>query len=82
MFLTVYVDDFKMSGPPMACKGAWELIRTDLRIEDPTPVDHYLGCKHIPFEKKVDKIIVRGVEYDMSSFFKSCVESTSYWLRN
>ena len=60
VFLTVYVDDFKMSGPPDACKCAWKRIRTDLQIEDPISVDHYLGCKHNPFERRIGKTIVRG----------------------
>ncbi len=49
VFLAVYVDDFKMSGPKDAMKTVWDLIRKDLVLEDPTEIGLYLGCLHEKF---------------------------------
>ena len=46
VLLVVYVDDFKMAGPPEGIAEAWELIRQKLRVEDPTPFGLFLGCRH------------------------------------
>ena len=45
-------------------------------MEDPTPLQLYLGCIHRKFEGKLDKYgpAVNGVEYDMESFLASCVQ--------
>eukprot|EP00975_Prorocentrum_lima_P061554 12880580-Prorocentrum_lima.AAC.1 len=53
LFLVVYVDDFKMSGPKQNLQEGWKLIRTSQKgtqaqiLDDPTNPDRYLGCKHI-----------------------------------
>ena len=49
LFLTVYVDDFKMAGPRNNLKEGRALISNILEIEDPAPIHLYLGCLH---EKK------------------------------
>jgi hypothetical protein len=46
LFLTVYVDDFKMSGGAKALQEGWNLIRKAIKMEDPTPIGKYLGCEH------------------------------------
>jgi hypothetical protein len=46
LYLTVYVDDFKMSGEAKALKKGWEMIRTKIQTEEPTPLGKYLGCTH------------------------------------
>ena len=46
LFLVVYVDDFKLSGPADKLALGWELIRRGITAEDPHPLDHYLGCLH------------------------------------
>ena len=45
-------------------------------MEDPTPLQLYLGCIHRKFEGKLDKDgpVVNGIEYDMESFLASCVQ--------
>ena len=50
--LTVYVDDFIMSGPDHAHE--WDAIRAKIKITDPTPVDRVLGVHH-SFKKINDK---------------------------
>ena len=48
LVLLVYVDDFKMAGPRKNIKAGWDLIRREIRLDDPTPVGKYLGCGHEP----------------------------------
>jgi hypothetical protein len=50
LFLTVYVDDFKMSGPSANMAEGWRLIRQHVRTEAPQAVGKYLGCDHRPYE--------------------------------
>ena len=53
LLLTVYVDDFKMSGPAGNLAKGWELIRQPyaglkgIKMDDPTPGGKFLGCDHI-----------------------------------
>ena len=49
LLLTVYVDDFKMSGPASTMREGWRLIREGIRTEDPTPAGKYLGCDHVQY---------------------------------
>ena len=76
LFLVVYVDDFKFSGPADKIAEGWELIRRHIKTDEPHPVDQFLGCKHVAFERKLPDtgVTVRGMEYDMESFLISCVE--------
>ena len=61
VFLTVYVDDFKMSGQRDDVAKAWKLIRTASKTTaaiatgDPEPSGRYLGCNHITKEGWVDE---------------------------
>ena len=50
LFLVVYVDDFKLSGPAENLERGWKLIRSGIRTEDPSELGLYLGCKHIQCE--------------------------------
>jgi len=45
-FLTVRVDDFKFASAEKHADAAWQAIRAQLQLEDPTPLDRYLGCTH------------------------------------
>ena len=47
LFLVVYVDDFKMSGPQDNVAKRWTLIRKHIRTDQPQAVGKYLGCEHI-----------------------------------
>ena len=53
LFLVVYVDDFKMSGPEGNLREGWQLIRSRLTLEDPTPSGKYLGCERRVFDSVV-----------------------------
>jgi hypothetical protein len=61
-YLIVYVDDFKLAGPPEGVKEGWRLIRGDnpktqargLILDDPTPAGEparFLGCNRICSEE-------------------------------
>jgi hypothetical protein len=44
LFLIVYVDDFKMAGPKDNLAKGWDLIRRGIKMDDPAPMGHFLGC--------------------------------------
>ena len=48
------------------------MIRKDLKLDDPTKSDLFLGCIHRPFEMNLkDGTKVRGVEYDMKGYMSN-----------
>ena len=84
LFLVVYVDDFKMSGPSQNLEKGWALITSPtsttpgLVIGDVTPAHNsrYLGCKHRREAKRLkDGRTVMTMSYDMTDFLKSCVST-------
>ena len=46
LFLVVYVDDFKLSGPQENLQIGWDLISQGIQLEKPEALGLYLGCKH------------------------------------
>ena len=46
LFLSVYVDDFKMAGNKTNLKPMWEKIGKRIKLEESVPLDGnvYLGC--------------------------------------
>ena len=76
LFLVIYVDDFKMSGPKDKLQIGWDLIEKGLKIEPPGELGLFLGCKH---EQSVRTLPgtntkVRVMEYNMEEFLRSCVD--------
>ena len=54
MLLTVYVGDLLVSGPEGNHDTFWELLRSGeqpVHIEDPEPLDRFLGRTHVPLPK-------------------------------
>ena len=49
LFSAVYVDDFKMLGPPKNLNTGWHWICRGVRMDNPTLFGKYLGCKHRMF---------------------------------
>lgn len=47
ILLTVYVDDFKMSGRSKDLPQAWAKVAAAINIEKPTKLNRYLGCGHV-----------------------------------
>ena len=76
LFLVVYVDDFKLSGPTSNLREHWGLIRKGLKTDVHHSVGLFLGCNHVHIEKTLPDTgaKVRGIEYDMSNFLRSCVD--------
>jgi len=76
LFLVVYVDDFKLSGPKGSLDEGWDLIRQGIKTDVPHDVGLYLGCIHRVAEKVLPDTgaKVRVMEYDMEEFPVSCVE--------
>ena len=48
LFLSVYVDDFKMAGRPEALKVGWQMTRKKITLDSasPHPCGKFLGCEH------------------------------------
>jgi hypothetical protein len=46
LVLSIYVDDFKMSGPQATMRAGWALLRKHITLDDPEPSNIYLGCQH------------------------------------
>ena len=59
LFLTVYVDDLKMSGPRSTINEGWRLIRRSIdsdggiRTDEPVAVNKYLGADHRVGERRL-----------------------------
>ena len=76
LFLVIYVDDFKLSGPKENLAKGWELLKQGLTLEPPKNVknESYLGCRNRRSTMKMPSGGLATVhEYDMEDFFKSCV---------
>jgi hypothetical protein len=77
LFLVIYVDDFKMSGPVDKLAKGWDLLRSGLQIDLPADISGraYLGCQHRRREVTLPGGGKATVDYkDMEQFMKSCVQ--------
>ena len=61
LFLIIYVDDFKLSGPAGKLAEGWRLLKEPsegcpkgIEMDDPTDVGRYLGCEHHVYTKSVE----------------------------
>ena len=56
LLLTVYVDDLLLSGPAENNEKFWRMITDkkvgNIRVEDPKPLDRFLGRKHVTLKSK------------------------------
>ena len=46
LLLTVYVDDLLLSGPASAHNFVWEALRSEVKLDDPEPLNRFLGRAH------------------------------------
>ena len=53
LFLMVYVDDFKMSGPSANFAKGWSMIRQKVKTDEPRAVTKCLGCEHLVCDTNV-----------------------------
>ena len=60
LFLSIYVDDFKMAGKASSLKPMWEKLNKVLELEKPQPLQKhtYLGCGQAP--EPIDEDIVKN----------------------
>ena len=67
VFLVLYVDDFKLSGPSKNMKAAWTKIRRRIKTGEPHCVENFLGCQHeiVMFTPPGYDSPVRAVVYNM-----------------
>merc|ERR1712039_743000 len=66
----------KLAGPADKLQLGWDLIKAGLKIEPPSPLGLYLGCKHEESTKTLPDtgVTVRVMEYNMEDFLRSCVQ--------
>ena len=75
LFLSVYVDDFKMAGPERNMAEGWRLIQKYITMEQPQPANLYLGCEHerrtftLPDGKEVTACV-----YNMQAYLESALD--------
>ena len=74
LFLVVYVDDFKLSGPQKHLKQGWRLLRRYLNIEPEQPLGLYLGCQHERFTMTLPngKMAI-AIRYNMENYLRQTV---------
>ena len=53
-FLSVFVDDFKMSGKATTHQKAWDEIREKLKLDDPVPFDKSVYFGYEQGDTKID----------------------------
>ena len=63
--LSVYVDDFTLSGPAESHEKFWGILREKVQLEDPLPLDKVLGRGHCHHEG--------GLALTSSDFARQCV---------
>ena len=81
--LVIYVDDLKLAGPAVNMAEGWAYIRGVLDIDDPSPVDLFLGCQHevqcgINAGRSASSPIpgpASIMTYNMDAFFRECVRT-------
>ena len=75
LFLSVYVDDFKLAGPSVHAKSAWKELGDLIEMDSPSKLGKYLGCEHEMVTKTVNGKRVNAVRYEMSGFACQCVST-------
>ena len=76
MYMTVYVDDIRLSGPEQNFAKLWESLRkTGLRLDPPVEFEQYLGCHHKTRQLKLDQgVHVSAREYDMEAQIEATLQ--------
>ena len=76
MFLIIYVVDFKLVGKKANFPEAWSRItKGGITLDEPTCVDHFLGCRHIKKElTREDGKKVTTMEWDFEDPLRSSVK--------
>ena len=86
--LTMYVDDFLLSGPSENLSEGWNLIRYDqsdstpkghknevIQMDEPTAIGKYLGAEHVLSTSVAkDGTRIQHCHWDMSGYMQQCVD--------
>ena len=74
LFLVIYVDDFKLSGPQQHLQQGWRLLRGSLNIEPERPLGLYLGCVHERYSIKLPNgQLAIAIRYNMEDYLRATV---------
>ena len=62
---------------PRGVAEVWRRIRLKLRVEDPTPLGLFLGCRHEMHEVKLGSNgpVVRSMTYNVESYLQDSMSS-------
>jgi hypothetical protein len=76
LFLVVYINDFKLSGPSANLKKGWAMIHKLVKTGMPSTLGFFLGCRHDTFTRTLpdSDVVARGIDYNMEDFLRSSVE--------
>ena len=80
-FMTVYVDDLLLSGPTDRHDEIWSALRDpkkgDIRLEDPTPLERFLGRHHdvVALDQSADNVApATALSWNMEDFVDQTVQ--------
>ena len=82
LFLTVYVDDFKMSAATQSLPQGWAMIRSKVKMDEPTAFGLFLGAEHDEFSMPHPSIpgqVIKGIQYNVEKKLQSAVNATVTW---
>ena len=75
LYLSIYVDDFKMAGNRDNLIKGWDLLKKNIDLDTPEAFGRYLGCLHEQGEAVLQSgAVVRFMRYNMRDFLVSCCE--------
>ncbi len=78
LYLVIYADDFKLSGPKGNLAQGRKLLREDITIEEPQAIGLFLGCTHEMGTFKLPSgKLATSMTYNMQGFFEQCCETYS-----
>ena len=74
LMLSIYVDDFKLSGPAENLAKGWALLKKVIDLDKPTPAGLYLGCQQ---QREVITTPSGSTRtcmiYNMENFMEQCI---------
>jgi hypothetical protein len=87
--MIVYVDDYKIAGPPDNVREAWELIQElnpraeerGLILDAPSPAGEFLGCNRVRNEIDGLRMSESGCDVVGAQFYNGCGWKSWFWWR-
>ena len=84
----VYVDDFKMAGPAKNLEKGWQLIRKDIKMDDPEPLNLCLGCHHheytenIKYQDDNNQTKVKSIKFVETEMKAAMAETVDQYIKS